>query len=834
MLDDDFNSLFKNVKNQILTQIHEIKPAITLNSNDSKKTYTLTHKYQVSRNTFLGFDSNKEKVHIKVFPCKSFEQVQKGTLKLKQIYESCAESSLIKIQDQFVMLDQGRWFLIIVTKTINGINLFDFSEFLHSRCENVCKDLCIAILLVLLDFLKYTKSQARLNNLYPNTIMICKNSGGLPFARFKKENYNILVLPLSNKTLFDRPTRLNQLYRDSDNDLWGLAISIYGLIGTFPYSLLPDLRSLEIEHLMNVITLREQDPALEKIFRIVCQGKSFEVTGHPYLKIWGGIYQKNWESIDLCGVDQIEVLHSGLFFNDTVSRKLVIKKMLVLGKNDTEIYEYLVSRNLFEVFIDKCIKIDWKECPELLEPFYKFLRYKPKDHEYKGKLGELGILGLVSITLELDPHNRGFLNFVQDFAYENTLTLLQILYDKGVVTRSIKVAKNSPHDKNFLSHTISFYGPHSIKIIEQVFLSELFSNISIIEAIIEIPYQFKLEKITALMKLLLTVIKKSNYKEDLDIIKSSLKLINELICLPFLLQQNHLKGSCSSHTDEDFILSKNKFLINCIDCNVPICSSCHKSLHKDHTYYYMLHITPHFRCNCVEMHSMTPNRPSDYILPKYKKSFIFTGSNGQQFPETSSNSFFTERDLIISTSESFDPIEKDSMIGYFEIKVHKAGSFENIVIGLLGSEIYYHSMNGSITFKNSLIGRGPRFGSYDTVGIGVLRSYHAFITYNGLLLNQTFKCEETLNVKLFLGMFGDSCHVDVKVNNFLFLAVRSGLDSFVGESKKSLEEVWKILINVVKKSNEPKMIEVKDRLEKLLYYCNRVDLVKKMKRRSLF
>ena len=834
MLDEDFNILFKNVKNFILTQIDEIKPFIPIHSNDSKKTYTLTHRYHESKNTFLGFDSNKEKVHVKIFPCKSFEQVQQGSLKLKHIYESCAENSLIKNHDKFVMLDKGRWFFVVVTKTVNGINLFDFSEFLHSRCENVCKDLCIAILLVLLDFLKYMKSPARLDNLYPNTVMICKNSGGLPFARFKKENYNILVVPLSKKTLFGKTTRLNHLYRSTENDLWGLAITIYGLIGTFPYSLLPDLSSLEQDHLMNVVPLREQDPALEKIFRIICQGKSLDVTVHPYLKIWGGIYQKNWESIDLCGVDQTEVLHSGLFFNDPVSRKLVIKKMLVLGKNDTEIYEYLVSRNLFGVFIDKCIKIDWKECPELLEPFYKFLRYKPKDHEYKGKLGELGILGLVSTTLELDPHNRGFLNFVQDFAYENTLTLLQILYDKGVVSRSIKVAKYSPHDKDFLSHTMSFYGPHSISIIEQIYLSELFSNISIIEALIEIPYQFKLEKVSSLMKLLLTIIKKSNYKEDSEIIKSSLNLVNELICLPVLLQQNHLKGSCSSHTDEDFLLSKNKFLINCIDCNVPICSSCHKSVHKQHTSYYMLHITPHFRCNCVEMHSMVPNRPSDFILPKYRKAFIFTGSNGQQFLESQSNSFFTERDLIISTSECFDPVDKDSLIGYFEVRVLKAGSYENIVIGLLGSEIYYHSMNGSITYKNSLIGKGPRFGSYDTVGIGVLRSYQAFITYNGLLLNQMFKCEETSNVKLFLGMFGDSCHIEVKVNNFLFLAVRNGLDCFVGESKKTLEEVFKIFINVLKKSNEVKMIELRAPFEKLLNYCNRADLVKKMKRRGLF
>lgn len=834
-MDEYFSNLFKSAKNIIFTQIEELPTPISLSNNDSKKTYILTHKYNSSHNTFLGYDSNKEKVHLKVFPCKSFEEIQKACEILNEIYEAYTENSLGKIQDKFVILDQGKWYFVIVTKTLNGINLFDFSEFLHNKCEMVCKDLSIAILLVLLDFIKHKKnSKEKFDCIYPNTVLICKNSGGLPFAKFKKENYSIIILPFSNKTLFGRSSRLSNLFRDSDNDLWGLGITIYSLLGNFPYSLLPTLHSLALDHLMNVVTLREQDPALETIFRLILSSSTQEVISHSYLRIWGGIYQKNWESIDICGVEEKEVLHSGLFFTDPVSRKLVIKKLLVLGKTHSEIYEYLVSRDLFGVFIDKCIKIDWTECPELLEPFYKFLKYKPKDHEFKGKLGELGILGLVNTTLELDPHNRGFLEFVQDFTYENTLTLLQILYDKGVVTRSIKIAKNSYHDKDFLSHSMSFYGQHSVKVIEQIFLSDLFSVIWIVQALIEIPYQFKIEKLAWLMKLLLTILKKNNYKDDVDLIKSTLNLLTELICLPNLLQTNHLKGKCSSHTDEEFLLSKNKFLINCMDCNVPICSSCHKSVHKSHTCYYMLHITPHFRCNCVEVHSMVPNKPEEFLLPRYKKKMTFVLSNGQNFVENGSNCIFSEKDLIITTSEPFEILDNESVLAYFEVKINKAGNYENIVIGMKGAEIYYYGMNGSITCKNVLVGKGPRFGSYDTIGIGVCRNFNVFIVYNGLLLNQFFKCEEELNVKMFIGMFGDLCEVEVRLNNFLFMSVKSGLELFIGESKKSLEEVFKLLINVLKKTNDPKMAELKSSFENLLTRCNRQDLLKKMKRRSLF
>ena len=44
-------------------------------------------------------------------------------------------------------------------------------------------------------------------------------------------------------------------------------MTIYGLIGSFSLSTLPNLNNLPYELLLDVTPIREEDPAIEKIFR---------------------------------------------------------------------------------------------------------------------------------------------------------------------------------------------------------------------------------------------------------------------------------------------------------------------------------------------------------------------------------------------------------------------------------------------------------------------------------------------------------------------------------------------------------------------------------------
>ena len=117
------------------------------------------------------------------------------------------------------------------------------------------------------------------------------------------------------------------------------------------------------------------------------------------------------------------------------------------------------------------------------------------------------------------------------------------------------------------------------------------------------------------------------------------------------------------------------------------------------------------------------------------------------------------------------------MVAYYEVKVNKAGKYENIIIGLLGAEVYYYGVNGNISINNKIVCKAPRFGSYDTVGIGLLRNSKIFFTYNGLLSSFIFDCDANQELKILVEMHGDGCEVEVKLRSFLFQAAKFGTDS---------------------------------------------------------
>jgi hypothetical protein len=823
----DFHEIFEENFKYKAIDIEELDNNITVSNPYTQRVYTLTHRYRASFNTFVGFDFSDTNVHVKIFPCANYSGLKTALKKLSNIYKTFPPGTLVKLYDSFEIYDNNIWYIILVTETIKGLYIYDLSKYMHERFTFVSKDFVIGLLLALIAITQQI-STFDASLIYPNSVMVYTKpeAGGLNII---DENYGLLIFPFGNYILLGEPTRIENLYMDNNN-LWGVGLCIYGFIGSFPFNMLPKVNNFEYGHILNLTPIRDQDPALEYIFRSL-QKNDGTVLSHYYLDIWKGIYNKDWESIDKSEIRELEVLHSGLFFNDPTSRKLVIKKILILGRSYYEVYEYLIKRDIFSVFIYKCIKMNWDECPELLEPFYRILKNKPKDHLFKRKLGEMGILKVVCSTIKLDLHNRNFYGFIQDYASENTLTVMQLLHDSGFTGKAIEMAKKSVEDQNFLKVTMSYYGQYSVKVIEQVYYLDICPVVMIIQALNDIPYHFKFEHIDPTIALLISILKKRGNKEDPEIIKASLDLVTELLYLPNLLQTSHLLGKCSSHLNEDLVfLSKNHFLYYCIDCNTPLCSSCYKCLHYSHEVYNLLYMTPHCRCNNENLHDPL-FEPADFKLPKYtsKLNFIYNSVIVQEKP---SNRFESTSDTII-TSENFDP-NKDQVPVYYEVEIAKAGKYENIVVGLIGPEIYYHSMTGAVTRGSTSIGKAPRFGSFDTIGIGVLRNSKVFITYNGLLSSFLYDCNCIDSVKIFVGLYGDDCEVEIKLKNFLFQGAKPGFEIFNSETKKKFDEILNILINSLRKANQPKDIEMKNRLKDLLEKNKRNDLLKKLLKKSIF
>lgn len=90
----------------------------------------------------------------------------------------------------------------------------------------------------------------------------------------------------------------------------------------------------------------------------------------------------------------------------------------------------------------------------------------------------------------------------------------------------------------------------------------------------------------------------------------------------------------------------------------------------------------------------------------------------------------------------------DYTLAYFEVKILLGGFYDQVAVGFTSDAFYsmtefagyqpgsiaYHGDEGQVFTNGVSQVYGPRFGSHDTVGVGVTRSGDIFFTLNGLLL----------------------------------------------------------------------------------------------------
>ena len=832
-MNEFFEQLFDEVLLQKNNDIIKLESDIILTNPYSQQEYTLTHRYKSSLNTFTCEDLAHNKWHIKIVPCKSYSEVKKGLGSLDKITEKCQSNAMLGIFDSFEILNEDSWYLIIVTPSLQAATLYQLAKTLESKDFKITKDLSIGILLVLIETIEEIYNHnTNFDCIYPNTIMICKGDGGLGLFTINNTVFTLKISPISRHTLIGDETDIENLYLKDSNYLWGISISLYSIIGKVYIQNLPDMKNLTYEEIVASTPLIFEDPALESIFRAFQKGDK-SVFGHRYFTVWKGLCNQKWDLVDKCTIKDLETLHSGLLFSNSVTKKMVIKKLLILASNYHEVYEYLLKYNLFILFVEECLKFDWTECIELLETFFKILKIKPKDSAFKEKLGELGLFGIIYTTIALDPDNKAFCDFLQDYANETTLTLMQVLFDSGVTNRSLELAKRSPLHKDFIKNTMPFYGPNSPKLIEQVYNMDIFPVKKIIQAIIDIPFYHKLEKIESVLEFINNIIKRKGNKEEyLDIIKNTLDLMSDILILPLSIQANHLAGRCSSHIVQDTVsLQKNPYLYYCIDCTSPLCSACCRSMHSSHNTYNLLYFTTHFRCNCFEAHTLPEIHLSDFILTGLNNRFTFIPSSGNNTTESYLNKFSSSSDMIITTIE---PLVAEwshvgqGVVAYYEVKINKAGKYENIVVGLLGAEIYYHGVNGNIIINGKLVCKGPRFGSYDLIGVGLLRNSKVFFTYNGLLSSYIFDCDANQEIKIYVAMYGDGCEIEIKLKRCFFQTIKPGTEGFSSKAKALTEDIFKVLIKALKKGKEDRIISLRNQFRSLLHSIQRDDLIKKL------
>lgn len=243
----------------------------------------------------------------------------------------------------------------------------------------------------------------------------------------------------------------------------------------------------------------------------------------------------------------------------------------------------------------------------------------------------------------------------------------------------------------------------------------------IIQALVEVPYYFKLEKEDSLIKILTeTIINglKTQPENLYDIFNASIFILGELLCLPITLQYYQLTGECNTHSNNEFIalLGKHPMLVYCLNCSKALCISCFNALHATHQKKYLLYLSPHSRCICDKSnHDQIPLTFIDFTLPRYTETFHFMLSNGNRVKEDKANIFETNDELSIITSQPiYEEVkhgDRGGTLAYFEVRVLRAGMYENITIELVGTGASYCGKNGNVVINDRVVMKGPRFSS---------------------------------------------------------------------------------------------------------------------------
>lgn len=821
----------QNTKNSGLIPLPEPKK---ISNPDSQQEYILTHRYTFSPNTFICTDLSSNNLHVKIMPCPCYSAVQQGANKLRTIQQKCKSNALLETFDSFEVLDEGKWFLVVVTPTMDSVTISELGKELKNSDTSIPRHHTISILSAILEILEETQQSSSLNCIFANTVMICKHNVGLNLFKLKNQQYSLKISPTSRVTLLSLQNSPCLTNPQTNSDLWDLSTVLYSLIGKFPVCSLPCTKDLKMNEIQELTPLSYEDPALEEFYRQL-QKSDLSVFTSNTLKIWRACLNSTNEILERASIEDLPVLHSVLLFTPYNMKSMVLKQLLLLGKKRHEVYVYLNENNIFWHFIEECLQISWEDNKLLLKAFFKILKQKPQNHISKHELRQLGIFGLIYTSAKLDIQSKSFFEFIRGFVTENTLTGMQILFDTGIVNKALENIKKNSTFKTFIKDTMSYYGPNSPKLIEEVHGLEIFNPIIVIQALIDIPYYFRFEKLEHVFSLILMMLKKKKYHKDefIEVVKHIVRLLTEILSLPYLLQNSHLNQSCTSHTQHElFFLTKNPFLYYCKQCSEPLCSVCFKdSEHQQHEFYNLLYITPHFRCNCSEDHSQSSPVHLDFTLPKYRARFTFLPSPGTTTTESYINKFYSKSDLVITTIE---PLITDwkhatsNVIVYYEIKVIQAGHQENIIIGFLGADITYEGMTGNICIGNRVVCKASRFGSYDIVGIGILRTQQAFFTYNGMLSSYFIDIEASQMLKIYITLCGDGCEIEVKLRNFFFKSFKPGLESLSKDANSALQEIFKYLVSVAKKNNEPRLQEAKKDLADLLTTIGKEKLAKKL------
>lgn len=842
-IDTVWNYLLNKRDNEELQKLNE---EICVPNSFTHKEYRLTHRFKSLKNAFLGVDNNNNKYYIKAFGVQLFKLVKFVYDNLETIDKLSSELDLLKVDEIIEIHENDRWVMFLITPYIDCFTIEEVTEALHKHNMHISKEQCINIYLKILSMVEIASSKNLKANFMPDNLLIINpNPDQLGHISLGKRQFNLKILSTSLHAITGGKSKLERLYPEPqkgnhlDRMIWGAGVCLYAFVSQEPLSKLP---TLSVYHERdNFLKFFYKDEDIFNVLKMCfAHKKPANFLTNFILKIWRALINKKWEDVDNCSAKQISTLFVGLTFETPACRMLALRKILLIAQDYSgEVCSCLSKNDMLFIFVENCLIFDWHTFPDLLNSVFMVLKDKLTSRSFKERLVSMNFFTLIVTAIDLKANTELLCDFIQKFHDDNTLTILQIVWSSGFVENIMNKPSKTLIEVDFIKSTMSYYGNNSVEFIKKVYENIEISESRVAQHLLEIPYYFKLEHSQLAIQLMEKIIERNARNQGdtmLDVLKTIVLILAEILCVPKLFQYHHIFGQCTSKSNKLFLsdLGHNPLLIKCKKCTHSYCVMCKARNHENHDYQYVLYQNPLFRCYTEKPIEETIDL-SMFQQGKYPAKFTFIDSFGHQ---KSKSRFIDSPKLRITTIESCKAVATEGVytILYYEVNVYKAGLQENIEIGIDGSGVRYRSLDGTIRLNGKVITKGPRYGSYDTIGIGVTNRCEVYITYNGLVNRPFVKCELADEYRPEILLDSETCDIDIKLRHWVFQPTmdKSPNQDFV--NKEALPISDRLLVQLcgnIKKSYQkyPKDGKAQDVMEKyieILKAVKRYDLIEKL------
>lgn len=492
---------------------------------------------------------------------------------------------------------------------------------------------------------------------------------------------------------------------------------------------------------------------------------------------------------------KLPVLHYFLTRGSIEKRECASMQILELMRVDMgDPAKYIIINQLYEPIFHLIITSCWDFAREKLvfSAIKLGILMIESNAILRQTLKKLEFLRIFLEGLEVLCDKRVLYGFATLFSEGNTLTVMQLSYKHLLYHHARDKSADSITDlsaQKFIKNSISHFGSISTLLVERQLLNGT-SEAEILDMIIDIPIHFKIKDASKIIALLNNVINslgkyKKQPEKKLEIVKFSIVSVIELLYYWPWLKFAHAHGLCTSHeTSKALSYSKNPLLFFCSDCAQTLCAPC-ASRHPFVSLQFCGYRSDASCCSALSSFESSPleirncdltpsisMRTSISFLSRIELTKVHSLIAAEEYLTEAPGKIYFEYVMqqdstpvllrggepLISAEEI---LEQDKTLAYFEVEVKSGGVKDSIGIGFTGFE--FRGDTGMITIDGIDCGKGPMFGSYDCIGVGITAK-EVYLTYNGLLFTPFYSHPQDSDYILKISLDGAETAVNVILN----------------------------------------------------------------------